>query len=169
MVTGEKPQHTTSSRPEVDLRPFTGDDREFFTALATDRRVTRFIGDGAPWSESRILDRVRLALRETPTSRDGAVRWFIAESGGAGVGLFVTSRHADTVEIGYRVSPGHWGRGLAGTMLSAGLQTVAGVYSPGTMVARIDPANAASIRAVRRQGFTFGGTDGQLERYIRQL
>lgn len=165
----EEHQNKMAQRPEIDLRAFTGDDRQFFSRLATDQRVIRFVGNGAPRPESWIQESVRLALRQTPASHDGAVRWFIAEWAGDRVGLFVTSRHEDIVEIGYWVSPDFWGRGVAGAMLHAGLQAVAKVYGPSTVVARIDPANAVSVRVAQRQGFSHSGGDDQLDWYVRDL
>lgn len=115
----------------------------------------------------RIAERVRLALRHGSVAEAGAARWFIAADNGQDVGLFVSSRHQDTVEIGYWVAPACWGRGIAEAMLDAGLETVAAVYGPSTLVAKVDPANLASIRLVERRGFRHAGRADGLDRYVR--
>lgn len=66
------------ARPmSVTLQPFTQDDTSFFTELAGDEQVTRFVGDGRPWYHDMIAARVRLALEGTPMDTVGAVRWFV--------------------------------------------------------------------------------------------
>lgn len=97
------------------------------------------------------------------------MRWFIAEDSGESVGLFVSARHGDAVEIGYWVAPEVWGQGVAGTMLDAGIRTVAAVFGPGTLVARIDPANVASARLVQRRGFHHERRVQGLDRYVRSM
>ena len=102
------------AQPSITLRPFHEADTAFFTGLATDERVTCFVGDGRPWAPQTIQDRLRSALQQQPVEHSGAVRWFIAEEGGEAVGLVVATRCDEGVEIGYWVSPQHWGRGVAG-------------------------------------------------------
>ena len=141
------------------LRAFRASDRDFFAALAGDERVVQYVGDGTTWSANRIDERVTLALHDIAPTQDGAVRWFIAECGQEPVGLFVTSRRGSMVEIGYWVAPAHWGRGVAGAMLDAGLIQTATTFGDVAAVARIDPANLASARAVVRRGFRLTGRD----------
>ena len=76
-------------QPSINLRPFQETDTAFFTGLATDERVTRFVGDGRPWAPQAIQDRLRAALQQQPVEQSGAVRWFIAVEAQEAVGLVV--------------------------------------------------------------------------------
>ena len=154
------------AQPSITLRPFHEVDTAFFTGLATDERVTRFVGDGRPWAPQAIQDRLRAALQQQPVEQGGAVRWFIAEAGGKAVGLVVTTRCDAGVEIGYWVSPQHWGRGVAGAMLDLAVATVPDVYGPVRLIARVDPANTASTRLLTRRGFEPEASQDGLDHYV---
>lgn len=109
---------TPHPEPDLVLRPFTRTDTEFFARLATDERVTRFVGDGRPWDSGFIAARVDSALGGLPPEHPEAKRWFIASLDDEPAGLVVSSRQADVVEIGYWLAPEHWGKGLAGRMVA---------------------------------------------------
>ena len=157
------------------LRPFDAADLAFVAALARDERVTRFVGDGRPWSAEQIVDRSRPALRRDPTDEVGAARWFVAveaageddEEEGREVGLFVTTRREHSVEVGYWVAPPRWGRGVAGAMLDQALEAVPGLYGPLPLSARVAPDNAASVRALTRRSFEPQGHHEGLDHYVR--
>ncbi|WP_426735183.1 GNAT family N-acetyltransferase [Glutamicibacter sp. 2E12] len=139
--------------PSIDLRPFHEADTEFFADMASDERVTRFIGDGQPWDQQTIQTRVRAALQQDPLDTVGASRWFLATETTEPVGIVVSTRKETGIEVGYWVSPEHWGRGIAGAMLDSALTTIPEVYATKTLIARVDPANAASARLLTRRGF----------------
>ena len=135
------------------LRPFSSRHEDFFRSLATDERVTRFVGDGRPWTEDAVRLRVEAALIEADPSRVGAIRWWVGEQGQTPVGLFVSSRRVDgRVEIGYWISPQAWGQGVAGRLIDQALPEVRQVFGPAPLVARIARENTASIRLVERRG-----------------
>lgn len=116
------------STPTITLRPFHEADTEFFAGMASDERVTRFIGDGQLWNQQTIQARIREALPQDPLHGVGASRWFLATEANAPVGIVVSTRKEGGVEIGYWVSPGHWGRGIAGAMVDCALATIPEVY-----------------------------------------
>lgn len=156
-----------TSSTTITLRPFTKDDTTFFAALASDDRVTRFVGDGQPWGSDMIAARVRIALDETPADTVGAVRWFLAVDEYEPVGLLVSTRREPGVEIGYWVSPEHWGRGVAGAIVEQALALVPEVFDSERLTAKVDPENAASTRVLTRRGFHFAFTDANLDQYVR--
>ncbi len=141
------------STPSITLRPFHEADTEFFAGMANDERVTRFIGDGHPWDQQTIQARVHAALQQDPLNDVGASRWFLATEANEPVGIVVSTCKESGVEIGYWVSPDHWGRGIAGAMVDGALVTIPEVYGTRKLIARVDPANAASAKLLTRRGF----------------
>ncbi|MFD5600834.1 PhzF family phenazine biosynthesis isomerase [Leucobacter sp. NPDC058333] len=142
-----------SHPPACALRPFVEADAAFFASLAADPRVTRYVGDGAIWAEERIRDRVSTALSGIPVEALGAARWFVATDGDESVGVVVSWREADGIEIGYWVSPEHWGRGIASAMVDEALTKVPRVFGTGRLLARVDPENVVSAKLLTRRGF----------------
>lgn len=149
----------------VNLRPFQEEDVDFFASMAFDERVTRFVGDGQPWSADTVQTRVRDALQQTPLEQTGASRWFLALEESEAVGIVVSSRRERGVEIGYWVSPEHWGRGVAGAILDHALSIVPEVFGARTLLARVSPSNAASVRLLSRRGFRLESTEDNLHHY----
>lgn len=151
--------------PSVALHPFRATDAAFVIELASDERVTRYVGDGRPWERAYTEDRIQAALRDDPLDQEGATRWFLAVVAGEPVGLLVAMRRAEGVEIGYWVSPGHWGRGIAGAMVDAAAATVPALYGTGTLIARVHPDNAVSARLLTRRGFGPAGHHDGVDHY----
>lgn len=149
----------------IELRPFHASDTAFFAGMASDERVTRFIGDGQPWEQQTIQARVSAALRQDPLDIVGATRWYLATEANESVGIVVSSRKDDGVEVGYWVSPEHWGRGIAGAMVDGALATIPEVYGTRQLVARVDPANAASAKLLTRRGFQLRSNHDGLDLY----
>ncbi|PPF56429.1 hypothetical protein C5B94_03130 [Clavibacter michiganensis] len=154
--------------PAIHLRPFQTSDLEFFTTLAVDERVTRFVGDGRPWSADQIDARTQPALQEDPTDQVGAARWFIAEEEGQPVGVVVSTRREHSVEVGYWVAPHSWGRGVASAMLDLALEELPQVYGPTSVSARVATNNTASARALIRRSFAYQGRSDGLDHYVRE-
>lgn len=153
----------------IELRLFQSTDTPFFAGMAGDSRVTRFVGDGQPWQDNAIHARVSAALDLVPLERSGSVRWFIAEESGEPVGLVVSTRRESAVEIGYWVSPEHWGKGVAGAMVSEAVIVIPELFSVRSLVASVDPANVASVRILSRLGFTPGASKDGLDQYERNI
>lgn len=151
--------------PTIILRPFHVADTEFFAGMASDQRVTRFIGDGQPWDQNTIQVRIRAALEQDPLNVVGSSRWFLATEATEPVGIVVSTRKDEGIEIGYWVSPDHWGRGIAGAMVNSALVTIPEVYGTQTLIARVAPANAASAKLLTRRGFTLESHHEGLDHY----
>jgi ribosomal-protein-alanine N-acetyltransferase len=163
-----RPRMDGSARPpDIALHPFRDADVPFFATLAQEPRVTRYVGDGHPWTPEQIDQRTRTALRQDVISQTGATRWFIADEVGLPVGLFTMSRRAHSVEIGYWVAPERWGRGVAGAMLDLGTAKVADVFGEQCVSARVAEANIASARVLTRRGFEHNGQHDGLNVYTR--
>lgn len=137
--------------------------------MASNHRVTRFVGNGQPWDEKTIAARISLALEHIPLEQVGAVRWFIAEHNTDPVGLVVSTRKEDGVEIGYWVSPECWGKGVAGTMIDEAITALPKLFTISSLIARVDPANEASTQALIRRGFVLASNEDGLDRYIKRF
>lgn len=139
---------TPQDDDDLDVRPLQPSDVDFLRRLATDPRVVRYVGDGRPWTESHLQERVAEALA------GGAVRWSVArDPAGGAVGLLTLRQRAPgRVEVGYWVAPEQWGRGHAGRLLRHGVE-VSRREGQTTAVARVLPGNTASQRVLLRGGF----------------
>ncbi|WP_343317353.1 GNAT family N-acetyltransferase [Arthrobacter sp. TMP15] len=149
----------------IELRPFHASDTAFFAGMASDERVTRFIGDGQPWEQQTIQDRVSAALRQDLLDIVGATRWYLATEANESVGIVVSSRKDDGVEVGYWVSPENWGRGIAGAMVDGALASIPKDYGTSQLIARVDQANAASAKLLTRRGFQLSSNHDGLNLY----
>lgn len=157
----------------IALRPFTATDVTFFAGLAGDEQVTRFVGDGRPWSSAVVAERVAPALHPAPIGEVGAARWFVAEERGEAVGVLVSTRRPSAVEIGYWIDPRHWGRGVGGVIVDQALQLLPAVYDARSLWARVAGENLASVRVLTRRGFLLtdpaGNRTDSLDLYVREL
>ena len=155
-----------TSTPPLQLKPFDATDVPFFATMATNPRVTKYVGDGSIWDQATIAEKTTNALRAAPVDEQGAARWFVALHDAQPVGVLVSRRREDGVEIGYWVLPEHWGQGLAGAMVDAALGLIPALYHSGNLTARVDPDNAASAKVLTRRGFHARGHQNGLDRYV---
>ena len=95
----------------------------------------------------------------------GASRWYLVTEANEPVGIVVSSRKDEGVEIGYCVSPDHWGRGIAGAMVDGALSSVPQDYGTSQLVARVAPANAASAKILTRRGLQLRSNHDGLDLY----
>ncbi len=154
------------SRPHsITLRPFRDADTEFFASMASDELVTRFIGYGKPWDRQTIDTCVQGALRPAPLDTVGASRWFVASEATEAVGIVFSTRHENSVEVGYWVPSEQWGRGVAGAMLDSALITIPAAYKTTKISASVAPANTASAKVLTRRGFKRVSGDEVLDHY----
>lgn len=156
---------TTPPSPAIFLQPFHETDAAFFARLASDERVTRFVGDGTPWDRQYTEGRINAALKHEPPGIVGASRWLLAMESTEPVGIVVSMHREEGIEIGYWVSPDHWGRGVAGAMVDAALVVIPDLYGTRELLARVHPDNAVSARLLTRRGFQFDGNHGGLDHY----
>lgn len=153
-------------KENLSFRPFAPEDSLFFTELATNPRVVQYVGDGRPWAPKDVNRRIKAALGTTPLSKEGATRWFLAAVAGEPVGLLGCTRRATGVEIGYWVSPDHWGRGIAGSLVDQAQRDVPVLFQSSTLVAYVSPDNEASARVLTRRGFVWEARENDLDRYM---
>lgn len=161
--------HQMISAPPLRLKPFDAADVPFFTSMATDPRVTKYVGDGSTWDQATIAEKTNNALRDAPLNELGVARWFTAHRDDQPVGVFVSTRRESAVEIGYWVPPERWGQGIAGAMIDAGLEIIPRLFNTNILIAHVDPNNAASARVLTRRGFHTTVRENGLDRYIWQV
>lgn len=120
-------------------------------ALATNPAVVRHIGDGSPWSEARIA---AVAAHGDEHWRAHGFGWRVATltATGASVGFIALSFagpgagiDADEYEIGWWLAPEAWRKGLAREGAAAVRDEAFERVGAPSVVARIAPANAASL------------------------
>jgi RimJ/RimL family protein N-acetyltransferase len=133
--------------------------RDDFARLAADRRVTRWIGRGGPWTPAESAAAFEAAL-EHWRQRGFGWRAVIEADGGrwlgfAGlnvVGAGTDGVAADAVEIGWWLRPSAWGRGYATEAGRALRDEAFARVGLERIVARYRPENAASGRVMERLG-----------------
>lgn len=135
----------------LSIRPATADDEAFLWSLASDARVTKWVGDGTPWSREYFDTRFTQAMQGGMTTQAGSTLWSVASlETGQPVALLTLTRTDAGVEVGYWVAPDHWGRGIAKQLVA-----IAIARSEGTeLAARAHRDNAASRHVLERAGFT---------------
>ena len=141
------------------LRPYTEADVEAFYRLNRDPAVLRYTGDPGVGS----LDEARGGLLTRPIAdyqRYGFGRWAcVLKADGAVIG-FAGLKYLydlDEVDLGYRLLPAYWGRGLATEAARAALADGFGRLGLTRVIGLVDPANAASARVLEKCGLTYDG------------
>ncbi len=146
--------------PRLALREFAPSDFEAVHHYARDPEVTRFLtwGPNTPADTRAFLERARrtAAQRPRPVYELAAVTREGDELVG-GCSLFAHAPHAHEFEIGYCLRRDRWGRGYAGEIVAALVETAFGALDAHRVFARVDPENAASARVLERGGFRLEG------------
>ena len=147
------------------LRPWrAGEDLDALAALNADPRVMRWIAPFRPLSRAEsaaLLERIVAQWTE-----HGYGLWAVAPraaADGAGcigfAGLAVPAflpAVLPAVEVGWRLAPAWWGRGLATEAARAAVAHAFGPLGLPCVVAIVDPGNAASLRVVEKLGMRRG-------------
>lgn len=142
--------------PRLHLHALAPADLAFVRQLATDDRVTRYVGNGRPWTDGYLRTRFDQALHPERGGSDHAVRWYIADDpAGVPVGLLALTVGPTATVIGYWVDPAAWGRGHAGALVTAAEQ-LCNPQLP--LVAVVHRDNTASRRVLERAGFALDVT-----------
>jgi RimJ/RimL family protein N-acetyltransferase len=140
------------------LDPWTPRDVKLLGDLARTPAVMRYVGDGTTWSDARIRG---VAEHVVAHWAEHGFGWRVARQDGEPVGLIAlnfagagSGVDADAYEIGWWLAPSAWGRGLAREG-AAGVRddAFARVGAP-SILARIAPANAASLGVAAATGLT---------------
>lgn len=100
---------------------------------------------------------------EHPGQRQWYAVWWIRTKAGDPVGdaCFKGLGQDGTVEIGYGISPEHWGKGYATEAVAAAVQWAAKQPGVKRIEAETAPENLASQRVLEKAGFVPTGTDGE--------
>jgi len=148
------------SRIETDrlfLRRWRDPDREPFARLNRDRRVMEFFpGPLSAEQSDALVDRI-----EAHFDQHGFGLW-AAESRAAGdfigfIGLAIPRFEAaftPCVEIGWRLDPAHWGKGLATEGAQAVVRHAFDVVGLDEIVSLTVPGNVRSRRVMEKLGMT---------------
>jgi RimJ/RimL family protein N-acetyltransferase len=152
-----EPLHTD----RLHLHPWSEAHTALLGNLSMTPAVVRYIGDGAAWTDARV-HQVAAGNREhwrahgfgwrvASLAPDDRPIGFIALSfAGAGAGVA-----ADEYEIGWWLAPSAWGRGLAREGAAALRDEAFGRLRAPSIVARVQPANDASLAVARAIGLTY--------------
>jgi ribosomal-protein-alanine N-acetyltransferase len=141
--------------PRLLVRKWVPDDWKRFRALFTDPRVMQYIGDGQPWSDSRIRHWVEESIEAEKTR--GWVLWplvHLEDSEVIGFCGFWTGFPPD-VEMGWRLLPEYWGQGLMTEVAKALMDFGFASYHFDRLIAVAQPENRASIRVMEKIGMAF--------------
>ena len=159
------------------LREFDEADVVPFYLMGSDPAVLRYTGDPAGGLKS--MQQALEVLRSRPLAdyrKYGYGRWACVLKANAEVIGFAGLKYLPDlreVDIGYRLLPAYWGRGLATEASRAVLDYGRTRLDLERVIGLVDPANVASVRILEKLGLTPDGEvqfDGKrYARYVIQL
>jgi RimJ/RimL family protein N-acetyltransferase len=144
----------------LSLEPWSEEALRLFRALATTPAVMRYIGDGRPWSEAKLE---AVAAHNAEHWRDHGFGWRLARLSDSGEAAgFIALNFAgegsgvdpDEYEIGWWLAPAAWGRGIAREGAAALREEAFQELKAPSILARIQPENAASLAVARAIGLS---------------
>jgi RimJ/RimL family protein N-acetyltransferase len=152
----------TLETARLRLRPWRDEDLEPFAALTADPRVMRYFPATLDRAQS---DRLAARIREGLSERMFGF-WAIEVPGSADfvgfTGLSVPpfdAHFTPCVEVGWRLSYDHWGKGYASEAAAAALSYGFDSLGLDEIVAFTVPANRRSIAVMQRVGMTRSPAD----------
>jgi RimJ/RimL family protein N-acetyltransferase len=138
------------------LRGWRDEDLEPFVALCADPAVMRWVGAGAP-QDRREAEAAFVHVRDH-WARHGFGLWAAEErESGELLGFVGLARLPDgsgDVEVGWRLRPDAWGRGLATEGALAARDHAFGELGLSRLVALVHPENEASLRVIDKLGMS---------------
>jgi RimJ/RimL family protein N-acetyltransferase len=157
------------------LRPWRpGEDLDALASLNADPRVMRWIAPFRPLSRAEsaaLLERIvahwtehgyglwavspRAAAGDAPAGRAAPAAAECIGFAGLAVPAFLPAV-LPAVEVGWRLLPAWWGRGLATEAARAAVAHAFGPLGLARVVSVVDPGNAASLRVVEKLGMRRG-------------
>ncbi|MBM4071879.1 MAG: GNAT family N-acetyltransferase [Planctomycetes bacterium] len=141
------------------LREFDEDDAAAFLILGSDPAITRYTGDGG----LRDVAQAREELRTRPLAdyrQHGFGRWACVDRDSDDVIGFAGLKYLDElreVDIGYRLLPSYWGKGLATEAGRAIIDYGFEQLHLTQIIGLVEPDNIASIRVLQKLGLTHTG------------
>jgi len=147
-----KPLLTTH---RLTLRELTLADGPALAAILADPEVMRYSVRGV-MSAHATLEFIQWCI-ESGTDAGLAPRAMVDNVSGSLIGFCGLNRErvdgADEIELGYRLAPSFWGRGLATEAVRATLDHGFGELGLASIIAIVQPANVASVRVIQKVGF----------------
>jgi RimJ/RimL family protein N-acetyltransferase len=146
------------------LRPFTEDDAAAMFAVNAHPEVTRYTGDG-PYADVEAVRAVIRSRTLADYAKHGYGRWACVEKASGELVGFNGLKFLEElreVDLGYRLVPRCWGRGLATEGARASIDYGFRVLRLPRLLGLVHPENARSVRVLEKCGFTL---DGQFEYY----
>ena len=132
------------------------EDWEEFRKLTSDPLVVRYLGNGEPWPDERVKEFV--ARQGESWEKDRICLWkLLPKEGDTIVGICGLQRlpGGPEVEIGWWLTPSHWGQGLATEAARHALAYGFEVSNLERIVAIAHPANRDSLRVMEKIGMRF--------------
>ena len=146
------------------LRPWTSEDVALLAGLSSNPRVTRYIGLGQTWTAVKAITVADRALHHW---REHGFGWrvIIHVTSGTDIGLLALNvmgagtagLDPDEHELGWWLSPEHWGHGYATEAGQGAIGLAFGARGLDRVVAVVDPDNVRSLAVCRRLGMTHLG------------
>ncbi len=143
------------------LREFDEGDAVPFYLLVSDPAIIRYTGD--PAGGARSVEHALEVLRSRTMAdyqKYGYGRLACVLKGSGEVIGFAGLKYlpdAQEVDIGYRLLPAYWGRGLATEASRAVLDYGRTRLGLGRIIGLVDPENAASVKVLEKLGLTPAG------------
>ena len=144
------------------LRPWTSEDVALLASLSSNPRVTRYIGLGHTWT---ALKAITVSDRALSHWREHGFGWrvIVHVASGTEIGLLALNLMGagtagldpDEHEIGWWLSPEHWGHGYATEGARAVADDAFASLGAPHLIARIMPENAGSIQVATSIGMNF--------------
>lgn len=142
------------------LRPFEPADAEAAFGWFGDAVVMRYSPGGPDASLEQTT--ARLVRYQEHQATHGFSKWIILERGsGRPIGDSGLLRLPDYgwIDLGFRLAPPYWGKGLATEAASAWVRAAFGPLQLHRLTAFVHPDNSASIRVLAKLGFTVARRD----------
>jgi ribosomal-protein-alanine N-acetyltransferase len=142
------------------LRPFQESDAEYAHAWFSDPEVMRFFGYGPFVSVGETVEKIR--QYRAHHEKHGFGKWVVLErvTGGA-IGDAGLTRRNETgeIQLGYKFASLYWGRGFATEAAQACIKFGFAQLALPRITAFVHPDNVASIRVLKKAGFSYFGRD----------
>ncbi len=142
--------------PDTDrlaFREWNDDDLDQFHAICSDPQVMQFVADGQAWTKDRTGQFIQFAaemLREY-----GYCQWaLICKADDKLIGYCGFVKSDNDSEIGWRLAPEYWGKGLATEAARAALEHGMMTLRFRRVIATAQTANLASARVIEKLGMT---------------
>lgn len=134
------------------IRSFREADIPAYADIVADPRVTRYLGDGRPYSFDEAAEYVRDCIElEAET---GVARYAVLLEGEL-IGFCGFKPDGEHIDFGWRYAHGHWGRGYGTEAARAVLRYGVEELRLRGIVAVAYEANVASVRIIEKLGFRF--------------